>query len=142
MRTPHESLATEVCDNTQNDVVGASSNAINPNEVGTSSGTRPSKRAKKDENAHDGLVQEIDRGNETLSTLAYVIRDVAVAKTAKATLPDGLFEEVDNLLDFKIHHKFKYYAYLVANPNIVRVFMNLPFLYKVSWVTSFIDEKF
>jgi hypothetical protein len=63
VRTSHESLATEVCDNTQKGGVTASSNATNLNEVGTSSGTRPSKRAKKDENAHDDLVQAIDRGN-------------------------------------------------------------------------------
>jgi hypothetical protein len=74
-----------VGDNTQNDRVGASSSAINPNEVGTSSATRPSKRGKKDENAHDGLV---------------------------------------------------------ANPHIARVFMKLSLLYKVSCVTSFVDEKF
>jgi 3-phosphoglycerate kinase len=60
---------------------------------------RPSKRAKKDDNAHDGLVEAIDCGNETLSALADVLREVAVAKTVKANLPDGLFE-VDNLSGF------------------------------------------
>jgi hypothetical protein len=120
----------------------ASSNAINSNEAGTSSDTIPSKRAKKDENAYDGLVQAINHGNETLSTLADVIREVAAAKTVNATLPDGLFKEVDNLPGLEIHHKSKYYAYLVANPDIARAFMNLSLLYKVSWVTSFIDEKF
>jgi hypothetical protein len=121
-----------VGDNTQKDGIEASSSAINPNEARASSAIRPSKRAKKDENAHDGLVQVIDRGNETLSALTDVIREVAVAKTTKANLLDGLFEEVDNLSGFEIHHKSKYYAYLVANSHIVRVFMNLPFLYKVS----------
>jgi hypothetical protein len=88
------------------------------------------------------LVQVIDHGNETLSALPDVIREVAVAKTIKATLLDGLFEEVDNLPGFEVHHKSKYYPYLVANPDIASVFMNIPLLYKVSWVTSFIDEKF
>jgi hypothetical protein len=129
VRTSHESLATEVCDNSQKD--GVATSPINPNEVGTSSATRPSKRAKKDENAHDNLVQAIDRDNETLSTLADAMREVAAAKTAKATLPDGLFEEVDNLSGFEIYHKSKYYAHLVGNPDITRVFMNLPLLYKV-----------
>jgi hypothetical protein len=139
--TSQEPLA-EVGDNTQKDGVGASSSAAtNPNEFGASSSDRPSKRVKKDDNA-DGLVQAIDRGNETLSALVDVIREVVVAKMAKANLPDGLFEEVDNLLGFEIHHKFKYYAYLVANPHIARAFMDLPLLYKVSWVTSFIDENF
>jgi hypothetical protein len=131
-----------VGDNTQKDGVGASSSAaINPNEVGASSSGRPSKRAKKDDNAHDGLVQVIDRGNKILTALADVLREVAVA-TTKANLPYGLFEEVDNLLGFEIHHKFKHYAYLVANPQIARMFMDLSLLYKVSWITSFIDENF
>jgi hypothetical protein len=85
----------------------ASPNATNPNEVGTSLATRPSKRAKKDENAHDGLVQAIDRSNETLSVLVDAMREVAAAKTAKAILLDGLFEEVDNIPNFEIHHKSK-----------------------------------
>jgi hypothetical protein len=140
--TSHEPLM-EVGDNTQKDGVGASSSAaINPNEVRASSSARPSKRAKKDDNANDGLAQAIDCDNETLTALADVIREVAIAKTAKANLPDGLFEEVDNLLGFEIHHNSKYYAYLVVNPHIVRAFMDLPLLYKVSWVTSFIDENF
>jgi hypothetical protein len=140
--TSHEPLA-EVGDNTQKDGVGASSSAAtNPNEVRASSSTRPSKRAKKDDNAYDGLIQAIDRGNETLSALADVIREVDVAKTAKANLPNGLFEEVDNLLGFEIYHKSKYYAYLVANPHIARAVMDLPLLYKVSCVTSFVDENF
>jgi hypothetical protein len=131
-----------VGDNTQNDGAVTSSSAINPNKVGASSATRPSKRAKNDKNAHDDLVQTIDRVIKTLFTLADVIRQVAVAKMTKANLPNGLFEEVDNLPGFEIHHKSKYYAYLVANPHIARTFMNLPLLYKVSWVTSFVDENF
>jgi hypothetical protein len=122
--------------------MASSSAATNPNEVGASSSIRPSKRAKNDDNAHDGLVQAIDCGNETLSALADVIREMAVAKMVKGNLPDGLFKEVDNLLDFEIHHKSKYYAYLVANPHIARAFMDLPLLYKVLWVTSFVDKNF
>jgi hypothetical protein len=52
------------------------------------------------------------------------MREVAAAKTMKAILPDGLFEEVDNLSGFEIH-KSKYYVYLVANSDIIKVFMNL-----------------
>jgi hypothetical protein len=76
------------------------------------------------------------------STLADAMREVAAAKTAKATLSDGLFEEVDNLPGFEIQHKSMHYAYLVANPDIARLFMNLSLFYKVSWVTRFVDEKF
>jgi hypothetical protein len=140
--TSHEPLA-EVGDNTQKNGVGASSSATtNPNDVGASSSAIPSKRAKKDDNAHDGLVQAIDRGNEILSALADVIREVVVAKMVNANLPDGLFEDVDNLSDFEIRHKSKCYAYLMANPHIARVFIDLPLLYKVSWITSFVDENF
>jgi hypothetical protein len=142
VRTSHESLATEVCDNTQKDGVAASPNSTNPNEVRSSSATRPSKRAKKDENTHDNLIQAIDSGNVTLSAVADAMREVVIAKTAKATLADGLFEEVDNFSGFEIHHKSKYYGYLVANPDIASAFMNLSLLYKVSWVISFVDEKF
>jgi hypothetical protein len=46
-----------VGDNTQKDGVGESSSAaINLNDAGASSSARPSKSAKKDGNAHDGLV--------------------------------------------------------------------------------------
>jgi hypothetical protein len=123
-------------------VDASSSAATNPNEVGASSSARPSKRVKKDDNAHNGLVQVIDRGNETLSALADVIREVAVAKMANANLPDGLFEGIDNLLSFEIHHKSKYYVYLVANPHIVRAFMDLILLYKVPCVTNFVNGNF
>jgi hypothetical protein len=53
------------------------------------------------------------------------MREVALAKTMKAILSDGLFEEVDNLSGFEIHHKSKYYVYLAANSDIIKVFMNL-----------------
>jgi hypothetical protein len=56
-------------------------------------------------------------------------------------LPDGLFEEVDNLPGFELEDKFKYYAHLVANLNIATVFMSLPLLYKITWVTTFINER-
>jgi hypothetical protein len=89
----------------------------------TSSGNRLSKKAKKDafkndDNSVDGLVQAIDRVTQTLATLADAIKKAAIMKTAKKALLDDLFEEVDNLPDFKLDHKSKYYAHLVANPNI------------------------
>jgi hypothetical protein len=51
-----------------------------------------------------------------------------------------LFEEVDNLLGFELEHKSKYFAYLVTNPDIARAFMKLSLLYKISWVTIFLNE--
>jgi hypothetical protein len=100
VRTLQESLSAYVCDNSQKDVInmGASSTTNNLNESGTSSGNKPSKRARKDDNVVDGLVGAIDRGSETLASLTDVIKEVAAAKTT----PDDLFEEVDNLLGFEL----------------------------------------
>jgi hypothetical protein len=41
-------------------------------------------------------------------------------------LPTNLFESVDTLPGFEVGHKSAYYAYLIANPDITRVFINLP----------------
>ncbi|KAG8083998.1 hypothetical protein GUJ93_ZPchr0010g9550 [Zizania palustris] len=106
-------------------------------ESGTSLGNKPSKRAKNDDSVVDGLVGAIDRGTETLASLAEVIKEVAAAKTT----PDGLFEEVDNLPGFELEHKSKYFAYLVANPDIARAFMKLPLLYKISWISTFLNQN-
>jgi hypothetical protein len=113
----------------------ASSAANNPNESGTSSDNKPSKRARKDDNVVDDLVGAIDCGTETLASLADVIKEVDAAKIS----PDGLFE-VDNLPGFELEHKSKYFAYLVANPDIVRVFIKLSLLFKILWVTTFLNE--
>jgi hypothetical protein len=111
----------------------------------SSSGNRSSKRAKKDafknnDNPVDGLVQAIDRGTQTLATLADVIKEAALVKTAKKALPEGLLEEVDNLPGFKLEHKSKYYTHLVGNPDIATAFMSLSLLYKITWVTTFANE--
>jgi hypothetical protein len=105
-----------------------SSAANNLNESVTSSSNKSSKRGRKDDNVVDGLVGAIDRGIETLTSLANVIKEVAIAKTAS----DGLFNEVDILSNFELEHKSKYFAYLVANPDILRAFMKLLLLYKIS----------
>jgi hypothetical protein len=138
VRTSQEPLSADVCDNSHKDGInmGASSSTNNLNESGTSSGNKPFKRARKDDNVVDDLVGAIDRGSETLASLAVVIKEVAAAKKT----PDGLFEEVYNLLGFELEHKSKYFTYLVANPDIVRVLMKLLLLYKVSWVTTFLNE--
>jgi hypothetical protein len=48
---------------------------------------------------------------------------------------------VDTLPGFELQHKAKYYAYSVANPDSARVFIDLPFEYKLSWVSTFVSEK-
>jgi hypothetical protein len=76
--------------NSQKDGVnfGASSSAINQNNIGTSSGKKSSKRDKNDDNIVDLLVQAFNRGTEWLATLVDAKKKAAVAKTA---LPDDLF---------------------------------------------------
>jgi hypothetical protein len=141
--TSNESLCAEVGDNSPKDGIhiGGSSSAVNPTETVSSSGNRPSKRAKNDDNSVDGLVQAIDCGTQTLATLADAIKEAALVKIAKKALPEGLFEEVDNLPSFELEHKSKYYAHLVGNSDIATTFMSLPLLYKITRVTTFINER-
>jgi hypothetical protein len=111
-----------------------------------SSDNRPSKRVKKnafknDENSVDGLIQPIDHDTQTLATLADAIEEAVLAKTTKKALSDDLFEEVDNLPDFEFENKSEYYTHLVTNLDIATVFMSLSFLYKITWVTSFVNER-
>jgi hypothetical protein len=78
-------------------------------------------------------------GLHVTETIANAIKEVVVAYNA---LPTNLFESVDTLPGFELEHKFAYYAYLVANPDTARAFINLPFEYKLSWVTKFVTERF
>jgi hypothetical protein len=87
------------------------------------------------------LVGTIDCGAETLASLVDVIMEVAAAKAMKIALPNGLFKEVDNLPGFELEHKSKYLIYLVANPDLARVFMKFSLLYNISWVTTFLNKK-
>jgi hypothetical protein len=141
VRTTHDTLSVDVCDSSQKDGVNISSTANNSNESGASLGNKPSKSARKDDNVVDDLVGAIDRGTETLASLADVIKKVSTAKKTNIALPYGLFEEVDNLLGFELEHKSKYFTHLVDNPDIARVFIKLPLLYKISWVITFLNEN-
>ena len=46
----------------------------------------------------------------------------------------SLFDSLVSLPGFDATHISLYYAYLVANPNMARAFMGLPFEYKLNWV--------
>jgi hypothetical protein len=128
-----------VGDNAQKDWV--SSSGINDNDIETSLGNKPSKKTKKDDGVADSLVQAVECATHTLAFIAEAIKDSIAEKTAKIDLPHGLFEEMDNLHGFELEHKSMYYAHLVVNPMIARTFMNFPLLYKISWVTTFMNEK-
>jgi hypothetical protein len=100
------------------------------------SANRPTKRAKTVESRVD-LIGVFERGTQTLAD--------AIKTTAKTVagnvLSDGLFEYVDTLPSFELQHKVNYYAHLAANPDSARVFIDLPFEYKLSWVSTFVSEN-
>ncbi|OEL30753.1 hypothetical protein BAE44_0008228, partial [Dichanthelium oligosanthes] len=125
----NEPLGTERDDNTVNN------EAANEDTGTIGSGNRPVKRAKVVEDGVDCLVGAFERGTQTLATA------IKEATMASNVLPDGLFESVDNLPGFELEHKSMYYAHLVANPDIARAFINLPFNYKLLWISNFFSEK-
>jgi hypothetical protein len=102
-----------------------------------SSTNRATKRAKIVESGLD-LVGAFECGTETLADAI----KTAAKTVAGNTLPDGLFESVDTLLGFELQHKAKYYAHLVANPKSARVFIDMPFEYKLSLVSTFVNDNF
>jgi hypothetical protein len=134
VKTSSEPLAVDVEEDTQKDEmnVGISSSATIDKDDTAASGNRPSKRAKKDDNGADPLVQAFDRGTQTIAS---AIRDAA----SKEALPPGLSEAVDSLPGFELEHKAKYYSYLLNHPNVAHGFVDAPLLYKLSMVTEFIN---
>jgi hypothetical protein len=112
--------------------IGEPETHVNEETPKPSSTNRATKRAKIVESGLD-LVGAFERGTETL---------VDAIKTAGNTLPAGLFESVDTLSGFELQHKAKYYAHLVANPKSARVFIDMPFEYKLSWVSTFVNDNF
>ena len=88
-KSSNEPLGTRGDDND-----GADSSAHNENVTESSSG-RPGKRAKSTESdADSSLIGAFERSSEMLAT---AMKESAVA--AKS-LPEGLFETVDNMLGF------------------------------------------
>jgi hypothetical protein len=115
---------------------GEPQTGVNDGTSKPTSANRPTKRAKTVESGVD-LVGAFERGTQTLADAI----KTAAKTVAGNVLPDGLFESVDTLPGFELQHKAKYYAYLVANPDSARVFIDLPFEYKLSWVSTFVSEN-
>ncbi|PUZ44784.1 hypothetical protein GQ55_8G151300 [Panicum hallii var. hallii] len=69
VKTSSEPLAVDVEDDTQKDEMNGtpSSSTIDKDDM-AASGNRPSKRAKKDDNGADPLVQAFDHGTQTLAS--------------------------------------------------------------------------
>ena len=88
----------------------------------TSSASRPSRRARIIESHGDGLVAALDRDSERLSN--------AIEEAAKGekTLPEGLFETVDNLPGFEHDQKSFHFAYLDNSPHVARAFNSCPMI--------------
>ena len=92
------------------------------NGATTSSASRPSRRARIIESHGDGLVAALDRDSERLSN--------AIEEAAKGekTLPEGLFETVDNLPGFEHDQKSFHFAYLANSPHVARAFNSCPMI--------------
>jgi hypothetical protein len=136
VKTSSEPLAVDVEEDTQKDEMNLrtpSSATIDKDDT-AASGNRPSKRAKKDDNGADSLLQAFDRGTQTLTS---AIRDAA----SKKALPPGLFEAMDSLPGFELEQKAKYYSYLLNHPNVAHGFVDAPLLYKLSMITEFINAN-
>ena len=108
----------------------ATSSAVHENDTAATSATKPSKKAKREDNGTEFLVEAFQHATQTLAS--------AIKEAANKPLPAGLFEAVDNIPGFEIAHKSKYYSHLVSNPDIAHAFMDVPSLCKVSMVTDLV----
>jgi hypothetical protein len=117
--------------------IGEPETHVNEETPKSSSTNRTTKRAKIVESGLD-LVGAFERGTETLTD---VIK-IAAKTVACNILPNGLFESVNTLPGFELQHKIKYYAHLVANSESARVFIDMSFEYKLSWVSTFVNDGF
>jgi hypothetical protein len=112
----------------------ATSSVVHENDTAATSATKPSKKAKREDNDTEFLVEAFQHATQTLAS--------AIKEAANKPLLASLFEDVDNILGFEIAHKSKYYSHLVSNPDVAHAFMDVPLLYKVSTITDFVNEKF
>ncbi|XP_020400245.1 uncharacterized protein [Zea mays] len=133
-KTSNDPLAVDDGENVQKEGCIATSSAVHENDTASTSATKPSKKAKREENGTEFLVEAFQHATQTLAS--------AIKEAANKPLPAGLFEAVDNIPGFEIAHKSKYYSHLVSNPDIAHAFMDVPLLYKVSMITDFVNEKF
>jgi hypothetical protein len=113
---------------------GEPQTGVNYGSTKPTSSNIPTKRAKTIDSGVD-LIGAFEHGTQTLANAIKTTTKIV----ADNILPDGLFESVDRLDGFELQHKAKYYVHLVANPDSVRVFIDLPFEYKLSWVSTFIS---
>ncbi|CAN6338828.1 unnamed protein product [Urochloa humidicola] len=113
--------------------VGPGPGASSPCQEAATSNARPTKRAKIDQNAEDGLIGAFNRVGDKLA--------MAITQVAKSNnqLPEDLFAQVSSLSvgGFDGIQVSMYYAHLVANPNAANAFCNLPFENKLHWMAMF-----
>ncbi|KAJ1289166.1 hypothetical protein BS78_02G143500 [Paspalum vaginatum] len=57
-------------------------------------------------------------------------------------LPNDLFNMVLSFSGFQGPHCDLYFGHLVANPHISRAFYKIPFAFKLTWISSFVSERF
>lgn len=106
------------------------------NHVGTSSMSRPKKKARIAENEDEGLISAF---KSVGSDIANAIKSAGQADT---TLPTDIFDQLKSLPGFEKTHLSFFFGYLVANPHIGRAFYSLPFEQKLDWVAQYVAEKF
>jgi hypothetical protein len=133
-KTSNDPLAVDDGEDVQKEGCIATSSVVHENDTAATSATKPSKKAKREDNGTEFLVEAFQHATQTLAS--------AIKEAANKPLPAGLFEAVDNIPGFEIAHKSKYYSHLVSNPDIAHAFMDVPLLYKVSMITDFVNEKF
>jgi hypothetical protein len=103
---------------------------------GSSSVTKPNKRAKTIVLDGDPFVATFTSSSERLAT---AIEELA---TGNMDLPPDLYTILQSLPSFNSAHISFYYAHWVANPHVGRAFYNLPFDAKMKWVVDFITQRF
>nr|TKW26204.1 hypothetical protein SEVIR_3G171400v2 [Setaria viridis] len=101
-----------------------------------SSASRLSKKAKVAEMKKDVLVTAFKSVGENL------VAAIKLVAQPDNELPADLFDTLNQLLGFNSAHISFYYAHLVTNLHIGKVFYKLLFDHKLNWVTMFIAEKF
>ncbi|OEL22650.1 hypothetical protein BAE44_0016328 [Dichanthelium oligosanthes] len=125
-------LSTEHGDDTKKKEEARVNNDIStPNNNGASSSASRLKKAKTIDIEEEGLIDILKYVEDKLSNATEKIAALT-PPSAENDIPEDLFKTLTSLSGFEKTHVSSYYAYLVANPHIVRTFYKLPFNYKLN----------
>ena len=129
----NEPLATEVTDLEDDEAAtfGDATHSANVDESST-----PKAKKAKTSCEEDGLLATFRFVGERLAT------SIEKAGNADNELPEGLWDNMKNMLGFDQAHLSHYYAYLVENVRIARAFNSLDFDNKLIWVARYVSNHF